>query len=35
MPRRLMSNGHDDATMTLPADVTRQSRNCFKTSRPD
>jgi enamine deaminase RidA (YjgF/YER057c/UK114 family) len=25
------TTGYDYATMTMPADVTRQSRNCFKT----
>jgi enamine deaminase RidA (YjgF/YER057c/UK114 family) len=25
------TTGYDYATMTIPADVTRQSRNCFKT----
>ena len=25
------TTGYDDSTMTMPADVTSQSRNCFKT----
>ncbi len=25
------TTGYDYATMTMPADVTRQTRNCFKT----
>jgi len=25
------TTGYDYSTMTMPADVTRQSRNCFKT----
>jgi enamine deaminase RidA (YjgF/YER057c/UK114 family) len=25
------TTGYDDTTMTMPADITRQSRNCFRT----
>jgi enamine deaminase RidA (YjgF/YER057c/UK114 family) len=28
------TTGYDYATMTMPADVTSQSRNCFRPSKP-